>query len=78
MVGGKKCFGVLLISGFKVEYRSSDGECTFSAEFTSLKLTVKDDELDFEGKEKHKFRVQDAKQGAEIKALWDKLKKLVK
>ncbi len=76
-----KCTGALLLSGLEVEYRASEKSHSFRINFIALNLTVKDDKLDFETKDKKwsaDFRAPDAKKAAEIRLLWEKLSGLIR
>jgi hypothetical protein len=78
-----KCAGALLISGLKVEYRPIEKAHSFDRPFSSLKLTVKenDDKLVIQtndGKQSWTFKVSSSAQASEIKGLWEKLQKIGK
>jgi hypothetical protein len=71
------CTGDLRISGTVVEYQGSDPKHVYSIPFRSLKLTVRDDRLEFVDvhNEKYSFKASDAKTARTIKERWDRLAK---
>jgi hypothetical protein len=74
-----KCAGELWVSGLKLEYKPREGDHHFVIPFQILRLTLKEDRLEFvekEGDKQYQFKARDAKQTAAIKKLWDNLQKL--
>jgi len=76
----KKTPGQLLISGITVEYRAGEEGLGFVTPFEKLLLSVQGNKLEMktaDNQNKWDFRVEDAAQGAQIRMLWQKLKKLM-
>jgi len=70
------CTGTLLISGLKVEYSGSEKSHSFSLPFESLKLTVREDRVEIDTKDNKRnwdFKMKNANEAAQVKALWEKL-----
>jgi tetratricopeptide (TPR) repeat protein len=74
------CTGQLLLSGFSVEYRTTEKEHAFQIPFASAKLVQNGERFDFidaRSKEEHKnFKARDAAQARALSTLWDRLSKL--
>jgi hypothetical protein len=75
-----KCDGELRVSGLLVEYQGSDTSHSFSIPFRSMRLSAKDERLEFTDVHnvKYNFKLENARTGKEFKDRWDNFLKLSK
>jgi serine/threonine protein kinase len=76
------CSGELLISGLQIEYKPSQGNDRFSAQFSKLILKLSAEKLEFfetnQSKPFQTLRARSSEEARKIKELWDSLERLGK
>jgi len=76
-----KCTGELLISGLKVEYKTSNKSHSFVIPFQGVTLAVNNERVELENKaskQSYTFKMRNAEEASAVQKLWEKLQQLSK